>query len=188
MFVVVTGPPASGKSTVSTLLAQELGLPRFAKDTIKRGLLESLGAGDVAESRRVGAAAVQALLALAIDNPGGAVLDSVWVAPDSVRRLEHLPGPVVEVFCACRRPELRRRYRERAAEREGRPYDFDLERPEDELWNERSLLPLAGDWPVLTVDTEAPYDVPVLARLTRGAADAGSSSASGSAPAARRSL
>lgn len=59
MFVLVTGPPASGKTTLSTTLAQELGLPRLAKDTIKRGLLQVLEAPDVAGSRTIGAAAVR---------------------------------------------------------------------------------------------------------------------------------
>ena len=169
MHVLVTGPPAAGKSTVSAALADELGLPRLAKDTIKRGMLEVLGATDVDDTRRLGAAAVRALLALAAENRA-AVLDSVWVDPDSVDRLRALPGPVVEVFCACELPELRRRYRRRAEERSGRPYDFDLERPESELWNDRSLRPLAGGWPVVEVDTTVDLDVAALAQAVRRAA------------------
>ena len=171
MFVLVTGPPAAGKSTVSTVLAQELGLPRLAKDTLKRGLLDVLGADDLDGSRRLGAASVRALLALAAENRA-AVLDSVWVDPDSVTRLRALPAPVVEVFCACELHELRRRYRRRAEQRSGRPYDFDLERPESELWNDRSMRPLAGGWPVVTVDTTADVDVPALAEAVRRAGDA----------------
>ena len=152
MFVVVTGPPAAGKSTVSALLAQELGLPRLAEDTLKRGLLEVLRAGDLDATRRLGAAAVRALLGLAADNRA-AVLDSVWV-------------------CACELPELRRRYRRRAEQRAGRPYDFDLERSESELWNDRSMRPLAGGWPVLTVDTTVEVDVAALAEAVRRAGGA----------------
>ena len=100
MYVVVTGPPASGKSTLTRVLAAELGWPLLAKDTIKAGLVESLGAEGPDGSRRLGAAAVRALLALARDNPGGAVLDSVWVDRErAVAELAALPGQVVEVFC-----------------------------------------------------------------------------------------
>ena len=170
MFVVVTGAPEAGKTTVSTALAQELGLPRLAKDTLKAGLLEVLDAPDVESSRRIGSAAVAALLAVAAES-SGAVLDSVWVHPDSAARLRALPGTVIEVFCTCDLDELRRRYRHRAEQRSGRPYDFDLERPERELWNDRSLRPLGGGWPVITLDTTAAWDPPSLADAVRQAAE-----------------
>jgi predicted kinase len=168
MFVVVTGPPASGKTTVSTELARALGVPRFAKDTIKRGLLAVLGADGVDASRRVGAAAVEALLEVAGENQSG-VLDSVWVRPDTVERLRALPGPVVEVFCECDLAELRSRYASRADQRRGRSYDFDLERPDQELWNSHSLRPLNGGWPVIRVNTAEAVDVPGLANAVRAA-------------------
>lgn len=181
MFVVVTGAPAAGKTTVSSALARELGLPRLAKDTLKAGLLEVLDAPDVETSRRIGSAAVAALLAVAAESPG-AVLDSVWVHPDSASRLRALPGTVVEVFCTCDLDELRRRYRHRAEQRSGRPYDFDLERPERELWNDRSLQPLAGGWPVITLDTAAAWDAPSVAEAVRQAADDDVSAARGRRP------
>lgn len=168
MFVLVTGPPAAGKTTVSGLLARELRLPRLAKDTIKHAVLEVLDVGDLDGTRRIGAAAVRALLALARENDA-AVLDSVWVDPGSVEELRALPAPVVEVFCRCELDELRRRYRRRAQERRGRRYDFDLERPDSELWNETSLRPLAGGWPVVTIDTSVEVDVRALATAVRQA-------------------
>ena len=39
LFVVVSGPPGSGKSAVAEPLARELGLPLIAKDTIKEALM-----------------------------------------------------------------------------------------------------------------------------------------------------
>jgi hypothetical protein len=41
-FVVVSGPPASGKSSVAPALAVELKLPLIAKDTIKDALMSVL--------------------------------------------------------------------------------------------------------------------------------------------------
>lgn len=168
MFVLVTGPPASGKTTLSTALAAELGLPRLAKDTIKHGLLQVLDAPDVAASRTIGAAAVRALLAVASEN-SGAVLDSVWVSPDSVVWLQALPGPIVEVFCQCDLDELRRRHRARADDRRGREHDVELDRPETERWNAGTMRPVAGGWPVLRLDTASAVDLGELAERLRDA-------------------
>ncbi|GAA4720496.1 AAA family ATPase [Nocardioides conyzicola] len=157
MYVVVTGPPASGKSTLAPVLAAELGWPLLAKDTIKAGLVESLGAESIDESRRLGAAAVRALLALAHDNDD-AVLDSVWVDRErAIAELAALPGQVVEVFCRCERGVLEERY---AARGRG------LDRPADDLWHEGSLRPLGGPWPVVEVKTDGPVErFGVLERL-----------------------
>jgi predicted kinase len=55
-IVVVTGPPASGKTTVAEAVAGALGLPLIAKDPIKEVLFESLGVEDVESSKRLGRA------------------------------------------------------------------------------------------------------------------------------------
>ncbi|ROR92286.1 AAA family ATPase [Nocardioides aurantiacus] len=161
MYVVLTGPPASGKSTLAAALAVELGLPLLAKDTLKQGLVDVLGAADVAISRALGRAAVVALLAVAREARSG-VLDSVWV--DRARALEQLGelGVDVEVHCRVDVPTLRERYAARAATKG--PGHFDADRPEDELWPPEARAPLAGGWPVVEVDTSAPVDVPALAR------------------------
>lgn len=164
VYVVVTGPPASGKSTLSRAIADDLALPLLAKDTLKAALVESLGAEDVAASRRLGRAAVQALLAVARE-AGSGVLDSVWVDRERARReLAGLGKPLVEVFCRCDVETMRGRYAGRASEGAGR---FDLERREVELWPEEALRPLAGPWPVVEVDTAERVDVHDVTRRMR---------------------
>jgi len=87
-YVVVSGPPASGKSTLARQLAPALGLPLLAKDTLKDGLLTVLDAADVGASQRLGRAAVAALLAVAGGWPVLTVDTSAAVdVPDLARQV-----------------------------------------------------------------------------------------------------
>lgn len=163
--VLVTGPPASGKSTLAAALAAELGLPLLAKDTLKHALVTALGAADVEEARRLGRAAVAALLAVAAE-ARSSVLDSVWVDRETAVPALRSLGVRAEVHCVVPLAELRRRYAARAASRPAG--GFDLERSEQELWAEHLRRPVAGGWPVVEVDTTTPVDVAALAARLRG--------------------
>lgn len=55
--VLITGHPATGKTTFAHYLAKELSLPLISKDHIKESLLETLGSGDKEWSRKLSAAA-----------------------------------------------------------------------------------------------------------------------------------
>jgi predicted kinase len=169
-FVVVSGPPASGKTTLARAVAPALGLPLIAKDTIKHGLMTVLPVPDVETSRLLGTASVAALLAVAAET-GGAVLESVWHRRRALPGLGLLPGSVVEVFCRCDPRIARERYARRAGTR-GAGH-FDAERTLDELWNDDVAQPVAGGWPVLDVDTGGPVDVPRLAARIRAAVGVG---------------
>ena len=165
VFVVVSGPPASGKSTLAPALAQELALPLVAKDTIKHALMSVLDVGDVETSRELGRAAVAAMLAVAAECPRGAVLESNFYRSVAVVELGALPGPVVEIFCRCDHDVAQRRFRARASCRHAG--HFDSVRTAEELWNDEVAEPVAGGWPVLEVDTNQPADVAEVLRFVR---------------------
>lgn len=166
MYVVVTGLPGSGKSTVAGPLAEVLVLPLLARDTIKEALWDALGGGDVAWSRRLGGAAAEAFWRLAID-ARAAVLDNFFHRAFA-HRIEALPGPVVEVHCCCP-PDLAR---DRYLSRQRHPCHFDLTYGADmfDEWVRMDSGPLAiPGSPVLTLDTTVAVDVHRVARWVRDA-------------------
>ena len=166
-YVVVSGPPASGTSTLAPVLARELALPLLAKDTVKDVLMSTLGVTDIDASRQLGRAAVAVLYALARTSPAGAVLESVFSRRVARAELSRLPGQIVEVFCRCDRDTAERRYRERAGSRHDG--HFDRQRSAAELWNEENSEPVAGGWPVLEVDTTGVVDTERLVQQIRSA-------------------
>ena len=166
VFVIVSGPPASGKSTLAPALARDLALPLVAKDTIKDALMSVLPVPDVETSRQLGRGAVAAMLAVAADSPIGAVIESNFYRSVAVDGLRRLPGRVVEVFCRCDQATARDRYAERAGTRHAG--HFDGVRSSEELWNDEVAEPVAGGWPLLEVSTDGPVDVgEVLAFIRR---------------------
>ncbi len=110
-FVVVTGLPASGKSTLGAALSTAIGLPLIDKDAILEALFDEVGTGDAAHRRALSRAADGTLQARALQSRG-AVLVSWWRHPrssvdsgTSTHWLASLPADIVELHCRCR-PEL----------------------------------------------------------------------------------
>ena len=166
LFVVVSGPPASGKSTLAPVLADELHLPLIAKDTTKDALMSILPVPDV-ESRQIGRAAGRAMLELAMQSRPGAVVESNFYRTVARGDLLALPGGVAEIFCRCDAATAARRYRERAGTCHAG--HFDSIRTSDELWNGEVSEPVAGGWPPLEVNTNEPVDVPSVITFIRAA-------------------
>jgi predicted kinase len=69
--IVVTGLPATGKSTLARELAHRHRLPLLAKDFIKEPLLDVLGAADAACSRRLSDASFATMFRLAAEWAAG---------------------------------------------------------------------------------------------------------------------
>jgi predicted kinase len=163
-YVVVSGSPGSGKTTLARQLATALQLPLIAKDTIKEALMMVLDVPDVDASRELGRAAVAVLYAVAKDS-GCGVLESPWQRSHAQGELSGLPGSIVEVFCRCDPNVAQARYRVRAGTRAAG--HFDGERQAGELWNDEVGQPVAGGWPVVAVDTDRPVDLGMLLEQIR---------------------
>ena len=79
LWLIVTGPPAAGKTSLVRRLAKDLGIPLFEKDTIKDLLYKTLAFGDKAWSRQIGTSAIDVLFFAA----GQLLRNGVSVATES---------------------------------------------------------------------------------------------------------
>ena len=100
-FVIVSGPPGAGKSSLAVPLAQSLGLPLLRKDHIKETLHDHLPAhGQPRDwSRSLGGASMELIWALTQVFPT-AVLEANF-RPESAyerQKLAALPAPLVELL------------------------------------------------------------------------------------------
>ena len=177
LLVVVTGPPASGKSTVATALAERLALPAVAKDGIKETLFDALGTADRDWSRRLGRATypllfhVLELVLLA----GHDVLAEANFTPadanpefDALRR--RAPFRAFQIYCTAPRDVLLARFAGRARDRTRHAGHVDDRGVVEELraaLEEDRHLPLALAGELVELDTSRLVDVAALAGRVR---------------------
>ena len=165
LLVVVTGPPAGGKTSVAERLARDLRLPLVAKDAFKETLADALGApADDEASQRLGEATFP-LLFLVLEHLLGAGVSAVAEAdfrPGPVderfaRLAERAPHRTVQVHVSAPYEVLVERYRGRAESGDRHPIHVDEERLDDmvEKLARDEWPPLSLDGQVLEVDTAA---------------------------------
>jgi hypothetical protein len=106
-FVVISGLPGSGKTTLGRRLAPVLNLPLIDKDDILDRLFASKGVGDAAWRRTLSRES-DAILQDAATNSNGAILASFWhlqgMPSDSGTPTDWLNASlhhVVNVHCVC---------------------------------------------------------------------------------------
>jgi len=160
-FVIVSGAPGAGKSTLAAPLAERLDLPLFAKDLLKESLYDHLppAADRAAWSLTLGGASMELLWVLASHAPA-AMLEANFRPGSAYQRakLEALPGPLVEVYCRCPAELAAQRYAARHAGRHPTHVSGEVSMAQLAEFDH----PLAVG-PVIEVDTSAPIDVEALA-------------------------
>lgn len=160
-MVFVSGAPRAGKTSLAIPLAAELGFALVCKDKLKETLHDALGAPwpDLAWSRKLGAAAMELLWALAADAPS-VVIEANFRPHDQYQRgkLSALADNPVEVHCACDPRLAARRYNDRA--RTCHPVHVLASVPaEVRAEYDRPV----GIGKLVTVNTATPVNVPLVA-------------------------
>jgi len=156
LLIVVNGPPAAGKSTVAELIARRVGCALLAKDAIKSVLLDRLGDGDRAWSRRLSTASFAVLFAMLpqwLDAARAVVIEGNFRAEHAVQLgaiLERAGAGCVQVLCTADARVRASRLLSRASlgERHAGHLDADLVAEAQQEWGA-----LAVPGPLHTLDT-----------------------------------
>jgi predicted kinase len=174
VLILVTGPPAGGKTTLARRLAADLSLPLIEKDRLKEGLFDTLGIADVAWSQRLGGAVYELLYRLAdefVSAGTTVVLECNFVTDMATERFREIakrhPFRAVQIVCTADPATLERRYTDRAAEGKRHPGHHDSSQSTTpEQWLERHG-PLDLDGIAINVDTTVPDRVDYDAILSK---------------------
>jgi hypothetical protein len=158
-FIVFSGLPGSGKSSIARDLAPHFQLPLLDKDDFLESLFDQRGGPNGAPRSFLSREADQHLIAAA-RALSGACLVSWWrrpqVDPDSGTPTEWLAGlaaPVIEVYCHCRVDTAVERF----LHRRRHPRHLDAARSSDALRAQFALFAVLGPLgcgPVVELDTE----------------------------------
>ena len=157
-LVIVTGAPATGKSTVATGLVRRLGYALISKDDVKESLANVLIAGDRERSRELGAAAyavMQRLASRMLDEHVNVILEANFWRARSEEWLRALAqGRDAWVIVCSVAPEVRReRFRSRGAAGQRHPVHLDAEILANEWTDDDSAFRVDLGTKTLDVDT-----------------------------------
>ncbi len=127
-MLIVSGAPATGKTTLGQRIASDFALPFLHRDGIKEALYDTIGAGDRDWSRQLGLASIRLLFYFAerlLAAGHGLVVESNFYDRYDTPRFEALlaryAARTVQIHCTAAAPVIVARYRERADTNERHP-------------------------------------------------------------------
>jgi predicted kinase len=165
LLLIVSGSPASGKSSLAEDLAEQLGLPLISRDDIKEAIMDVIPVADLDASHLVGAAAFVAMyrvLDRLLAASTGVVLESTFERGRSEGDLKQYfdRSRPLQVNCQASAAVLKDRLAERIATGSRHPGHQDAAAYQEvEAATERGdYRPLDLDVPLLQVDSNNGFD------------------------------
>ena len=126
--LIVSGAPATGKTTLGRRIASDFALPFLSRDGIKESLYDTIGASDRDWSRQLGMASIQLLFHFVerlLEVGQGLVVESNFYDRYDTPRFEvvlaRYAARPVQIHCAAAAPVIIARYRVRASTSERHP-------------------------------------------------------------------
>ena len=182
-LILVSGAPATGKTTVANSLSTRLRIPVIGKDAIKESLFETMGHNNREWSKKLGFASIVLMFELVEGQlaAGNSVIAETSFYPDTDRpRVEALRATAhfttIEVHCTADPNVVITRYRDRQDTGEQHPGhrldDSELRRLEQAL-QDGSFHPMGLEGELLTVDTTdlAKFDLDAVVEAVRSMLD-----------------
>lgn len=169
-YVVVTGLPGSGKTTLARALAAELDVALLSKDDIQEALMDTLGTGDIEWARTLSRTAHGVMQVVAAGIPGTVVMEAHFHRGIAEPVLTAAPRSLVQVWCSCPVAVAWDRYQRRRDDPDRHPGHRPDHQDESATrgWRDATPAPLALDAPLVVVDTSLPVDVSEVAHTVRG--------------------
>lgn len=159
-LILITGAPATGKTTIAKALAQRTGLPLISKDDIKELLFDTIGWSDRAWSRKLGVATygiMYYILAAHLNARKSLILESDFRPAFDVPKLRELKAQFqfesLTIHCTTEATVLLERFKERLTSGQRHPGHVD-----EENYGQFTTETLAKDFGPLEISGEA-YEV-----------------------------
>jgi predicted kinase len=161
LLIIISGPPASGKTSIGRRVAHDLRMPYIGKDDIKERLFDALGVGDRSWSRKLGMATYDLLywfVELQLQAGRSVIVESNFRAAISGPQFTQLQGrysfTAFQIICRVDPAVQRARYEERWRNGQRHPGHVDDVAITDVMFEPKdSYEPMALGGPVVEVDT-----------------------------------
>lgn len=158
-FIIITGHPGTGKTTLAHRLGEALRLPVFSKDEIKEILFDQLGWTDVTWSRKLSIAAYRVMdyaIAEALATGDGIIVESNFLAEFDSERVQNFVDQfdtnALQILLFCDESVRSKRFHDRVSQGERHPGHHDLDQFQKNLRTAR-CVPLTIKAPIIEIDT-----------------------------------